>query len=212
MTVNNATHWFPNGEVEDYQVIVSVILPVNLLSFTASLQPNNSVLLNWVTGKEINFKGFDVERSKDGLLWQKIAFVAAHSDGQGNNSYTTYDNDPVWGTSFYRLKLLDIDGHYRYSEVRSIEVKQINTSIRIVPNPVYTEAILKFTADKNDIAQVYVISMEGKRCMSRLITVQAGVNAINLAGWDKLSRGVYIVQVVLASGTMNTKVVVQPNQ
>jgi len=209
MTVNNATGWYPNGEVEDYMVPVNVLLPVELISFTARAEQNSRVVLDWTSSKEVNFLGFDVERSKDGISWQKIAFVAAQSNGAETNDYSFTDNDPFSGVSYYRLKLLDIDGNSKYSVIRSVEIKGVNNNIRIVPNPVVNHAVLKFSASKNESVPLYIINAEGKRMMSKTISVRSGQNEVNLDQWSSLTPGVYIVQVVTSERTMNVRVVVQ---
>ena len=209
MTVNNSTRWFANGEVEDYQVFVNVLLPVDIISFTAQAQQNKRVLLDWITSLEINFSGFDIERSKDGLVWQKIGFVAAHSNGAETNEYSYTDNDPLTGISYYRLRLVDLDGNSKYSSVRSVEIKGSNFGIRIVPNPVVDYAVLKFTASKNESVPLFIINAEGKRMISKLITVKTGQNEIDLDQWSSLAPGVYIVQVVTSESTMNVRVIVQ---
>ena len=209
MTVSNPTRWYSNGEVEDYMVFVNVLLPVDILSFTAQAQQNQRVVLDWTSSKEINFLGFDIERSKDGLSWQKIGFVAAESNGGETNDYSYTDNDPLTGVSYYRLRLVDIDGNSKYSTVRSVEIKGMNHGIRVVPNPVVNFAVLKFSAEKNENAQIFIINAEGKRMRSKMITIKAGQNEINLDQWSSITPGVYVVQVVTSEKTMNVRVVVQ---
>jgi hypothetical protein len=154
MTVNNATHWFANGEVEDYRVFVDAILPVDLLSFTAANEKNDHVLLKWSTGKEINFKGFDIERSGDGLSWNTIAFVQSNSTGSPVNDYAFSDYSPLSNASHYRLRLLSSDGSYKYSQLRSVLLEESKTNITITPNPVQQHAVLRFTIERNETVTI----------------------------------------------------------
>jgi hypothetical protein len=209
MTINNATRWFANGEVEDYPVVVNAILPVQLLSFSAFAEKNNNVSLIWSTGKEVSFRGFDVERSEDGLNWNKLAFVQSNSNGSVTNEYSLYDYNPFPGVSFYRLKLLSVDGSYKYGPVRSITLQAPNTNFRITPNPVQDHASLQFAMERNENVNIYVTDASGKRILSKQASVRTGANQVQLDNLRHLLPGVYIVQVVTQSKTLNTKMIVQ---
>lgn len=113
-----------------------VAAPVTLLFFNA-VKKNKQVLLSWSTVKEENNKGFELQRSSNGLDWTKISFV--NSLGVDGNSivtlsYSFVDATPDVGTNLYRLKQLDNDGNYNYSAVRSINFVA-NEAVVIYPNP-----------------------------------------------------------------------------
>ena len=209
MTVNKPTGWFPNGEVEDYLVPVDMALPIELLSFTARNDANKRVVLNWQTGEEINFQQYDIERSTDKFTWDKIGFVVAWSNGEPNNNYSFYDSDPVAGESYYRLKLLFADGHYRYSEIRVIQFEGSLKDIKIMPNPVREHASIQFTLTKNETVEIYVVDAVGSQVMHKLIALPAGVNRVEIDNWNRLAAGVYILQVFTPSRKMSTKITVQ---
>ena len=205
MTVNNATRWFANGEVEDYAVSINSVLPVELLSFTGAVEKNSEVRLTWSTGREVNFKGFEVERSEDGLEWTSISFIHSVSDGSATNNYRVYDHNPEVGKAYYRLKLVSIDGTYKYSQVRTLQISEANHPVIITPNPVREHATLQFSADRNEPVNIYIIDANGKRVMSRQISARPGVNRVPLTNLNTLSTGVYVVQVATASKSFNTK-------
>lgn len=209
MTVNNATRWFANGEVEDYAVSVNSVLPVDLLSFTAYTEKSTYTLLKWSTGKEVNFSGFDIERSNDGLTWNTISFVQSNSSGSTANNYSFYDYSPLSGRSFYRLKLLSIHGNYKYSGVRTIILKQPTAAFKISPNPVRKHATLQFTMERNETVSIYIIDAGGKRILSKNSIVYPGINQISFDNLHGFMPGVYVVQVVTASKNFNTKMMLQ---
>ena len=95
------------------------LVPVELVSFTASAQPG-SVLLRWSTATEVNNKGFQVERKSSTEDWSRIAFV----DGKGTTTnpqiYSYADNSAKSGSYSYRLKQIDFDGSYKYSNVAEV--------------------------------------------------------------------------------------------
>ena len=208
MTANNSTRWYANGEVEDYPVFVNVLLPVELHTFNATAKNNNSVVLDWQTGKELDFKGFEMQRSKDGLNWHFLNFVDAHNNIESNNNYVHTDNDPIPGKSYYRLKLLSKDGNFRYSDVRSVVINDANGGLKILPNPVRQATTLRFTHDANETAMIHVMDMNGKRMLTRAIVIQAGTNEILIDNL-KLTPGIYVTQVVTVARTMNSKMIVQ---
>jgi hypothetical protein len=96
------------------------MLPVELVSFYGVRTPKQNVLF-WTTFSETNNDYFLVERSEDGQYWEGLTKV----EGAGNSTsvidYTYYDNHPLEGVSYYRLKQTDFDGNFEYSDIVSIK-------------------------------------------------------------------------------------------
>jgi hypothetical protein len=152
--------FYAPGGVRNSQVIcdifmkrgpLDVIVPVELVSFTANVSGNN-VHLNWVTASEINNMGFEVERASSSTSprqegWEKIGFV----DGRGTTSETQFysfiDNDLKPGSYSYRLKQIDFDGSFEYSNVVEVEIElpQQFTLFQNYPNPFNPVTKIKFT-------------------------------------------------------------------
>ena len=208
MTVNNATGWYMNGEVEDYRVFVDVVLPIQLLSFTARVEPGKKILLNWKTGQEINFNGFDIERSQDRSSWKKIGFVAS-TNGQQINNYSLLDPDPFPGKSYYRLKLIYADGNFSYSEIRMIQLESTTTGLDIKPNPVRDHASIEFTLAKNETVHIYVIDASGRNVLYKQVSSTAGLNRVEIDNWKRFAPGMYVVQLISSSKKMSSKITVQ---
>jgi hypothetical protein len=111
------------------------LLPVEYLSFTASAG-EQSVVLDWVTAVEINNEGFEIERSADGLQWDRIGFLSGEGTKAVPTAYQYIDPFPYSGTNYYRLKQIDHDGHYAYSAVLSVALSSAGSAtIRVFPNP-----------------------------------------------------------------------------
>ena len=108
-------------------------LPVRLGMFTAK-SVENSVHLEWATYSEKDNAGFDIERSADATKFEKIAFVNGYGNSNSENRYTLTDNSPLAGTSYYRLKQVDLDGTYMYSSLRAVN-NSGSTPITAYPNP-----------------------------------------------------------------------------
>ena len=120
-------------------------LPISINDFTASKQ-NKVVGLNWQTSIEQNSSYFDVEFSRDGDNFESIGRVNASGSSTTLKNYSSKHLSPVNGLNYYRLKLVDAGGSYKYSTVRTVKFSN-STSISIMPNP---------TADR-----IYLTSNEG---------------------------------------------------
>ncbi len=109
-------------------------LPVKLSSWEA-IPSNNKVKLQWTSSSEINTSHFIVERSADGVQYTSLATVNAAGNSQSTQQYSTVDNNPLPGKSFYRLKMVDIDEKFEYSPVRVVVISS-NPVIKLAVNPV----------------------------------------------------------------------------
>jgi hypothetical protein len=111
-------------------------LPIELMTFQASLTANVEVALTLETASETKNDFFTVQRSRNGVTWEALSTV----DGAGNSNiaikYHSYDYHPFGKTVFYRLKQTDFDGLYSYSMVRKVEI-DINEDAQlfVFPNP-----------------------------------------------------------------------------
>jgi hypothetical protein len=209
MSVNTPNGWFANGEVEDYYVPVNTVLPIQLLQFNATNEGNARVLLTWSTAKEENFNGFDVERSTDGFNWDKIANVSSKHENVAQNNYSLYDPNPELGTSFYRLKLIGDDGNYKYSDVRQVNLKLTDASIRILPNPIMAHASMEVRMEKAETARMKLVDANGKVVTEQNIILEAGLNRVDVSKWTRYPAGVYMLYLVTPTLNLNSKVVIQ---
>lgn len=109
------------------------VLPINLTTFNAKKVNNEEVMLNWETGAEENFKGFDVEASTDGSKFSKIG----HIKGAGSGSkYEMMDRNPFQGINYYRLKSVDVDGSFVHSDIKAVEIfTRSRGELDVYPNP-----------------------------------------------------------------------------
>ena len=90
------------------------VLPVELLSFEGFSQ-KNSIFLDWSTATEINNDGFYIERSSDIENWEDIDFINGNGTSLEKQFYQYEDQSPLFGANYYRLKQMDFDGKYEYS-------------------------------------------------------------------------------------------------
>ena len=107
--------------------------PIELLSFSGENKGTYN-LLQWQTVTEINNDYFEVERSIDAIAFTKIGKVAGAGNSNVLKNYELRDNSPIFGRNYYRLKQVDIDGKYAYSQVITISPKTDNF-FSVYPNP-----------------------------------------------------------------------------
>jgi hypothetical protein len=169
---------------DNLSLTTTVVLPVRLLSFTANLQADNTVKLNWETASEINNDKFTVERSAYGINWFTVTNIAAGNSSVGQR-YSYVDITALQGITYYRLKQTDLSGQINYSAISIVNRKAAN-GIFIYPNPV-TGGTLNIEVKKEVI--VYLYSAVGSQLMVKTLT--AGKHAINVS---TLPKGTYFIR------------------
>ncbi len=115
-------------------MVEAATLPVKIISFTASAQ-GKTALIEWSATNEISSDHYIVERSKDGITFTSISKISDKGNTGGVNHYSLVDNTPYPGLNYYRLKQVDKDGRFVYSEIKSV---RFNTGkeLEVYPNPV----------------------------------------------------------------------------
>lgn len=130
VTLSSATPYFSLATSN----FTNTPLPVELLAFEARVVTLDGVELTWSTGSELNNAFFAVERSRDGRSFEEIATVIGEGSTLVRNDYALVDQAPLTGTSYYRLKQVDTDGTFTYSEVRAVTLGSTEV-LEVYPNP-----------------------------------------------------------------------------
>ena len=136
-------------------------LPVQLISFTAHNE-NNKNILNWNTASEINNDHFEVERSTDGKIWNAIGDVQGHGTTNIEESYSFIDasaNTLSGNVVYYRLKQVDYNGKFEYSDIRKISTVKSDNFIKVFPNPATN--MLNISFSENNTRSISIYSMNG---------------------------------------------------
>jgi hypothetical protein len=110
-------------------------LPIELLSFTATLRENNQALLKWSTSSESNNRYFEIGKSTDGISFTVIARIdgAGNSDDRKDYSYT--DPQALTQKGFYRLRQVDIDGRLKDLGIKMLRPMGAQAKVSVYPNP-----------------------------------------------------------------------------
>ncbi len=168
-------YYFTTPSSDDQTIYAPVIenstldipLPVELTSFTAKVS-GSAIQLSWETKTEINNYGFDVERawssSNQEKLWQKIGFVNGNGNSNSPKQYSFVDNNPTGGNVFvYRLKQIDTDGKYEYSD--EVEVELLPSQYELCqnyPNPFNPTTSINFSLPKPSHVSIKVFDILGR--------------------------------------------------
>ena len=183
-----------------YQYACNIPLPVKLESFDVT-NSESGVLLNWATTSETNSDRFEIEHSIDATNWYGIGSVKAAGESKLSNKYSFTDASPVNGLNYYRLKMVDQDGSFAYSRIKSIRTSTGN-GVTVYPNPV-TESITLGTVDISTIGSVEIFDAKGVVVMK---TAKPASNKINV---EKLGAGIYVMKITRTSGVSESQKIVK---
>lgn len=178
-------------------VTTSAALPVTLNNFNAQLR-NTTALLTWNTVNEVNLAAYVVERNSNGD-WATIATIAPK--GNASNSYSTTNAGLTNGKHLYRLKMMDKDGKFTYSNVIALEVSSKNLFVlnQNYPNPVKGLTQLSYQLNNEGKVVIELFTQDGRRVASL-------VNQQQAAGTYSFS--VDIQKYGLATGNYNYRMIV----
>lgn len=170
---------------------ISSVLPLTLISFTAEKQEND-VLLKWQTTEEINTDYFSVEWSSDAVHFSEKAKPGT-INGRGVNYYEWKHSNAAANTyNYYRLKIVDKDGHYVYSETRRISFN--NEGIELYPNPVGDNLTIVFDGAQKGITNFQLFNNDGKLIRQQSKILQQGRQVI-IEDYRQLPSGIYFIKI-----------------
>lgn len=173
-------------------------LPVTISYFDAIKSGNNN-LIKWSTSTEQNNKGFEVERSADGIRFSSIGFIAAAGNGNSNQAqqYEFSDNHILHGNNYYRLKQIDLNAAVQYSKVVLIKGNTSTNTIinQLYPNPAKNQITVSVNAAAKEKINLLVTDVTGKKIIAQQFAVNQGMNNLNV-DITNIQSGVYLIQIV----------------
>jgi hypothetical protein len=176
-----------------------IVLPIELTKFAATAN-NNSVLLTWQTSLESNSDYFEIERSYNGDSFYSIGKVAASNTMSAVRSYSFTDVDASGDKIYYRIKLVDKDNKFKYSEVLSVRLHgAANTwKVKLYPTVLKSEQSLttEIQSDKPQKIAIQFLSAEGKRLTETSKVLVAGNNKFIVSPNPTLPAGLIYVRFV----------------
>lgn len=190
------TGWFGgmNGTMFKYQ---EKVVPVELVSFTANVV-NDIVELNWKTATEVNNYGFNIERKTENQEWDNIGFVEGHGSSTSQNFYSFTDEDMSGANKFqYRLKQLDTDGSYKYSNEVEVEIIPATSVLyQNYPNPFNPSTVIEFSLSEASEVSLAIYNALGQKITELVNTsLMAGRYSYQWnAPQSGIATGIYICE------------------
>ncbi len=178
--------------IDDVKVVKSTanlsILPVTFINFTGRLLPDQTVQLYWEAYTDEKHDFFEIERSTDGRIFQSIGRL------NSNSPFLFPDPSPLFGSNLYRLKQVDEDGKFTYSNIVNIVLAN-KYGLDIYPNPFNDVIIIKANVKKAEVLNIQIADLQGRVLLHQSKTFQAG-NKEAIIDVRSLKPGLYLLKVI----------------
>jgi Secretion system C-terminal sorting domain len=185
------------------------LLPVTLTPLKANYA-NGIANLNWGTQQESNSSHFEIERSRDGSSFSSIGKVAAAGFSSLEKAYRFNDIKVNNGVNYYRLKAVDKDGSFSYSNTVAVQVSIKGISITgIYPSPFADKVNIALAAEDNTIATIRLTDNTGRQLRLQNFAVNKGANNLSIHNLGSLAKGLYLVEVITDGVKQSQKIIKQ---
>lgn len=186
-TSNSETTWFDNAKIT-----LPIMLPVELVSLNGTITGEHTAQLNWQTVTEHNADYFEIEKSLDyGVSFEPIGHVIANGNTLSTSNYIFYD-DNFKPDSYYRLKIVDQNQQYKFSNIITIHGNEEASLIGLYPNPANNSIEININSNKY---QTLLISDSYGRAVTRLeLSPSASENLI--LDVQSFSNGIYFLSLL----------------
>lgn len=190
----------PTGVIDGIRITrtwEAAVIPVELTSFIANASGNN-VNLSWTTASEINNSGFEVERKSSNTGWVKVGFVQGAGTTTETQKYAFTDKNLAVDTYSYRLKQIDFDGTFEYSNVVEVGVESpaVFELAQNYPNPFNPTTNITYFIPVETKVKLSVYSINGELVRELVNDIQgAGSYTVNFDA-SNLASGMYIYRIV----------------
>lgn len=196
----------PNINIPSGCSSVTIIagLPVELLTLTAT-PLSKTTKIEWLTASEKNSSHFEIERSSDAKVFDKIGIIRANGNTYSKQDYEFLDEKPFQGINYYRLKMVDLDATYEYSKIVSVwmDKKGKDKIFTIAPNPARGNVNFNIFNGEESEAILDVRDIAGREIYHKKLNKADNIQKID---WNTegVSKGVYFVTLT-ADGERITK-------
>lgn len=190
----------------DREVIPGIFLyPANSSSFPIELSgfyaeaKGPQVQLDWITELEEDASHFEIQRSRDGQNFNKIGKVEVQGNRSRGFEYGWLDENPFIGENYYRLKMVDLDGSYSYSNIRMVEMD--GSHVSIYPNPLdrSRSLTLDLQMDQAKDLKIKLFDLNGRMLEERMIRMNQSFEQRQLS-LGHLAAGNYILHIQIIGG------------
>ncbi|HSN09863.1 MAG TPA: T9SS type A sorting domain-containing protein, partial [Hanamia sp.] len=173
--------------------ITGIALPVKLSTFTVNKKDNTAVVDWTVDNQDATSNYFGIERSTNGTDFSQVGTMNATSNSNASYSYTD-NNINLSGAVYYRLKMVDKDGQFSYSDIKSVQFANSGFAVTLYPNPIQSFTKLNITLDQAQVIKVSVNDALGNTIQQLQITGIKGMNEKTL-DLSNVPNGTYMVRI-----------------
>ncbi len=181
------------------------LLPVELSKFSANPKGKN-VELRWETEAEIAFSYFEVERSVEGRDFETLTTIEGMGGNNSTTEYTYIDRLPFNGMNYYRLKIVDLDGSYEYSNIEVVNLRE-EKDFEIYPNPVNDLIQIQGVGRENESMLFQVFDKTGKQIYENWINFENGYFQISSSEVNLNSTGIYLIKISSSVSSQEFKII-----
>lgn len=183
------------------------VLPIHVVSFSGQLLTTSN-LLNWAAVTGTNSSYFEIESSSDLSVFSKIGRVDVKGNLNVQMDYIFVHQNPAAGINYYRLKIIDKDGKYFYSNIVSLRRNGIYPTINhAYPNPFKDKVQVAINADKAEWVDINIYNGSGSKIRMERAPVIKGLNIVDITGLEKLASGIYLVEIKDSSVLLKAKII-----
>ncbi len=186
----------------------SDVVPVDLISFTAKLSADQ-VKLEWQTSTETNNYGFEIEKRIDDGDWNNLGFVEGHNNSTSTNYYAFTDLNPIGGNILhYRLKQIDFNGEYEFSNEVTVEITPNKFALyQNYPNPFNPSTNIRFQVPEQSRVIIKIYNILGAEVSTLLDEKkEQGVFEVKFNA-ENLPSGTYIYRIIAADFVESKKMI-----
>lgn len=177
------------------------LLPIELLYLTGKVE-NHDALLAWATATEIQNKGFEIEKSSDAITFETIGFVAGKGTSTTDQYYSFADSS-FEGEAYYRLRQVDENGHYEYTEIIFLSDKAGSFGIKIYPNPATDFVYLQPASAIYSPVSFRIVSTAGKEFLSGSFS-----SLLHRIDTRNLPQGIYMLECQEENNISYSKIII----
>ncbi len=168
-------------------------LPATLVEFKA-VAVNKTVAVNWDAVTEYDLSHYELERSVDGIHYEKIALVFAKNAQR--SAYAYIDQHPFKGINYYRLRVIDKDTRFTYSAVATIKFDdKISAHIVVAPNPVQNDINVRMTGLDKGTYRIEMVNATGQRFITKNVNVSQHLQIETIPRLGSIPDGIYLLNI-----------------
>jgi len=189
------TEGFQQGEYKP------ILVPVELLSFEGERLNTEKAKLSWETASETNNKGFYIERRNENEeAFREVGFVEGEGNSISLKNYIFLDDNKEIENTYYRLRQVDLDESFVYSEIRTVPPIKIKSVAHLAPNPAANEIFVNIESNGNsNEVKATIYDLQGAKIKSFSYPIVTTGDTFKIPLDEEVPQGTYVLQISFGS-------------